>query len=486
MDAIPIPDAAPIVAVPGDEDRLRSLISGTGAQSIIPKVLSNRGIPVTPQTQGRPIPVDRATGETEQLNDQGKPIAPGIAGLWAHAENIHNPFLRTLGKIGAVGARAIDVAGSVAAPGVMAQIPGTALNQKVEENRAEKRQTQDTANAATQARTAYEQAETSKVPTDVEHEKAETDALRNPKPEKPEDLNQQYADSVADAVKRGVNPLQDPTVQKFADAITQLQKQPQSTQESLDKQYNDAIKAGDHEAAQRILKVKSDLARAGQTPQRPPQITMVVPGANGTQTLETLRPGQQVPTGALTPQQFGPQQTKTQAATNTANATISSFERYQKSFRDLSPKLTDNDREAMQVLTSHQGEIAQNLIEGAGSGLVDALVGQPLTGYSTKLMQGAMTKEQFDKLSPAGKKMLADYFHAILANFANMKQRLGTAGGRNQAMVQAEMNAIPLPYIDSASADAMFNDTLSDIRSLNPGSGQQQGGGQRRVIDLTH
>jgi hypothetical protein len=48
------------------------------------------------------------------------------------------------------------------------------------------------------------------------------------------------------------------------------------------------------------------------------------------------------------------------------------------------------------------------------------------------------------------------------------------------------MNAIPLPYIDSASADAMFNDTLSDIRSLNPGSGQQQGGGQRRVIDLTH
>jgi len=227
MSAIPIPDAAPSIALPSDDEQLRRIMATTGAESIIPKVASNRGIPVTPQTQGKAIPVDRATGQVEQLNNEGKPIAPGIAGLWAHAENIQNPFLRTLGKIGAVGARALDVAGSVAAPGVMAQIPGTALNQKVEENRAARQEKADTENQASQARTAYEQAETSKVPTDIEYTKAETEALENPqaKAEKPEDLQQRYADAVGEVISKGGDPSTDPTVQKYADSITSLQKQ---------------------------------------------------------------------------------------------------------------------------------------------------------------------------------------------------------------------------------------------------------------------
>lgn len=484
MSAIPIPDAAPTIALPDDEEQLRRALA-IPAPTPHPLATSNRGIPV--DLGGKPIPVNRATGQPEEINNAGKAIAPGIAGLWTRAENIHNPILRTLGKIGAVGAKAIDVAGSVAAPGVMAQIPGTALHQALGENRTERERTEDTANAEKQARTAEEQETTREMPgasaSKTRLEGAQADALENKKP-KPEDLNQRYADAVSDAVKRGVNPLEDPTVQKYADSITQIQKQPASTQETLDKQYNDAIAAGDHEKAQRILKVESDLAKAKQAPQRPPQITMVVPGANGTQSLETLHPGQQVPTGAVTATQFGPEQAKQQQANASTSGAIRAFTRYQDSFHKNSGKLTDDDRQAMEVLSSHQENIARGLLESSQAGILDTLLGEPLTGYSGKLMSGTMTKEQYDKLSPAGKQMLADYFHAILANFINMKQRMGTAGSRNQAMIQAEMNAIPLPYIDANSADAMFNDTLEDIRNANPGAGGGQTNG-RRVIDLT-
>lgn len=179
---------------------------------------------------------------------------------------------------------------------------------------------------------------------------------------------------------------------------------------------------------------------------------------------------------------------KDEEKTRQANSTIRSFTRYQGHFKELSPKLTDKDREAMQVLSSHQEGIAHGMIESAQSGVLDAMLGEPMTGYSEKLMGGAMTKDQYDKLSPAGKQLLADYFHAIIANFINMKQRMGTAGSRNQAMVQAEMNAIPLPYIDAQSADNMFNDTIEDIRNSSPGATEgeaQTQPRQRRVIDLT-
>jgi hypothetical protein len=176
MAAIPLPDA-----IPDDEDKVRRIIAGMGAQAqaIQPQAVSNRGIPVTPQTPGRAIPVNRATGAPEELNNAGKPIAPGVAGLWARADNIHSPFIRALGKIGAAGARAIDVAGSVAAPGIAAQIPGSTLNQKVAENRAEKQQTSDTENAQRTAQTAEEQEATREMPAKANLENAQADALNN-------------------------------------------------------------------------------------------------------------------------------------------------------------------------------------------------------------------------------------------------------------------------------------------------------------------
>jgi hypothetical protein len=55
--------------------------------------------------------------------------------------------------------------------------------------------------------------------------KAETEKALRPPVVKPENAQQLYAQAVQNAVKRGVNPAQDPTVQQYADAITSLQKQ---------------------------------------------------------------------------------------------------------------------------------------------------------------------------------------------------------------------------------------------------------------------
>lgn len=238
MNAISTLDAAPAIALPDDDEQLRKLIAGTGAnaEAVRPIAVSagGRGIPVTPQTPGRAIPINRATGAPEELNNQGKPIAPGIAGLWARADNIHNPFLRALGKIGAVGARAIDVAGSVAAPGAMAQIPGTALNQKVEEASANRNRAADDRSAMAQAETAHTQAETSRVPPEIEHTQAETKALSAPKAEKPENVQQLYADAVQESLEKGEDPNQNPKVKQLADAITGIQKEAQSKEPNRD------------------------------------------------------------------------------------------------------------------------------------------------------------------------------------------------------------------------------------------------------------
>jgi|SRR5713101_5679949 len=151
---------------------------------------------------------------------------------------------------------------------------------------------------------------------------------------------------------------------------------------------------------------------------------------------------------------------------DTATATVHSFNRYQGHIHDYAPKLTDADRSAMGVLTSHQDKIAQGFLTEIQSGAIDTLIGQPMTGYSQKLMGAAMTKDQYDKLSPEGKQLLADYFNAVIQNFGNMKQILGSLG-RNPMQLQAEINTIPLPYLDPQSADAAFRDKLEDIQTRN-------------------
>jgi len=178
-----------------------------------------------------------------------------------------------------------------------------------------------------------------------------------------------------------------------------------------------------------------------------------------------LRPGMTVQPGTVTASQYGPEQTKLNQQGATATATVHSFTRYQDSFRNLAPQLTENDRRALQVLTSHE-QVAQGFLAKASSGVLETMFGEPLTGYSEKAMGGIMTKDQYDQLSPAGKKMLADYFNAVIQNFGNMKQILGSIG-RNPMQLQAEINTIPLPYIDGQTAETMFADKLEDVQIRN-------------------
>lgn len=151
-----------------------------------------------------------------------------------------------------------------------------------------------------------------------------------------------------------------------------------------------------------------------------------------------------------------------QAILNT-NSALNAFDNYKRTL-DKS-NLTSDDIKALQVLTDPQ-KVAAGFLEKDTAGVLDALTGHPFTGYSTKAMNGIMTRDQYDKLSPDGQKALVGYFNSIIANFADMKQRLGSIG-RNESMIQAEIHTIPLPYIQRDAADEAFNTKTSDIRSRN-------------------
>jgi hypothetical protein len=154
---------------------------------------------------------------------------------------------------------------------------------------------------------------------------------------------------------------------------------------------------------------------------------------------------------------------KAQASIQHTQTIMDSYEDYRGAFDG---KLTPNDTRALQVLTSSD-KMDHDLITKATSGVLDALMGEPLTGYSTKAMGGIMTKDQYNALSPAGKKALVGYYNAIISNFADMKERLGSIG-RNEIQLLAEIHTIPLPYMDRDTANEMLDAREKSTMRLNP------------------
>lgn len=140
---------------------------------------------------------------------------------------IENPWLKGLATAG-------NIIGGIAAPGLMRAIPGTEQHHNLLLNQANTQVGQDIGNAEKQAQTQELGAQTQQRQALAQQEQAKAQALLNPqqqKAEKPENLQQEYADAVADAVHRGVDPAQDPKVQQWGDAITSLQKQPAAPKE---------------------------------------------------------------------------------------------------------------------------------------------------------------------------------------------------------------------------------------------------------------
>lgn len=170
--------AASTIPIPEQEDdsqeeeqkRLKAIQIGTqevptSAQPAAAKIGSTEDL--ENKTAARTIPRTSTqapeTGSTEDLENKGeqarlKPIAPhpvtsGVASLWGKADNIHNPILRVIGKIGAAGARAADTIGSIAAPGAAAMIPGSTMNHVMNENRERRQNTEDIENEEREAQT---------------------------------------------------------------------------------------------------------------------------------------------------------------------------------------------------------------------------------------------------------------------------------------------------------------------------------------------
>lgn len=119
--------------------------SGPGIDIAPPQDQGKVSAPAIETTQNAPA---IQTGQTDTTPHKG-----AIASLWTKAENINNPVLRVLGKIGAGALRAIDTAGAIAAPGIDAAIPGTELNTRLGDVQEMGRRKQEAGIAKTQADT---------------------------------------------------------------------------------------------------------------------------------------------------------------------------------------------------------------------------------------------------------------------------------------------------------------------------------------------
>jgi hypothetical protein len=176
-------------------------------------------------------PVGPATQRLEDLQQQGRPELHG----W-------KKVLDVIGQLHPIG-RAIEanVPGSPQFYDAAVQRAATqaGLEQKTQEGQQRSQENQQTIEAdAAKAQFATPQKRQQYVEDNPGQFEGLSDFEKNdfvlsgkfpqhePTPPKQANLQQDYAEAVEDAQKRGVDPSTDPKVQQFADAITSLQKQP--------------------------------------------------------------------------------------------------------------------------------------------------------------------------------------------------------------------------------------------------------------------
>jgi hypothetical protein len=127
-------------------------------------------------------------------------------------------------------------------------------------------------------------------------------------------------------------------------------------------------------------------------------------------------------------------------------------------------QLTPQDITTMTTITedAEKPDYISKLIAGG----FDDLLGHPVTGYSEKLMKGTLTKNQYQDLTPAGRKLVADYYTTMMAHFANMKAAQGTIP-RNPYIIQTEMHTIPKPFLSEEEAKPAFQNYLDQVDMRN-------------------
>lgn len=227
---------------------------------------------VTPQSATPQVDPSQMFGGAPSQTQADQQRLTDLQKSGAGLNKINNPVLRTLARIGDVGASLVLKNGAQFIPGTTAR------------NLALQGQQQDIVNsdeAADQARARAAQTTLANQDTqsqitlrNAQAQKAErTEALS-----KPENVQQQYSDAVADALSRGVNPNTDPKVSQLADAITSLQRTPTPKEPQRDDR---AIQILSKPAAQRTPEENSYLTGYNQWVKQ----TKVDPGVARTSVL---------------------------------------------------------------------------------------------------------------------------------------------------------------------------------------------------------
>ena len=161
------------------------------------------------------------------------------------------------GKLAHFGAEVGNIAGNIVAPGTMANIPGTEMNQRLQRMGQAKGYEQAVENEQRQAQTAgFEEANrevpftpfgetepiqvrAASLPT-LEAAKQRAESVQG-RAEHPENMDQELADAVTDAQRRGVDPMQDPKVKQFLAVKAAGQKQPSDTATQEAEKYEQII-----------------------------------------------------------------------------------------------------------------------------------------------------------------------------------------------------------------------------------------------------
>jgi hypothetical protein len=149
---------------------------------------------------------------------------------------------------------------------------------------------------------------------------------------------------------------------------------------------------------------------------------------------------------------------------STYNVINKSLDQYQKDLADGAGKITPDDVQNLMRMTqtSEGPDYLSKIIAGA----FDDIMGHPVTGYSEELMKGTLDKNTYQDMSPAARKVVADYYSTMMAHFANMKASQGTIP-RNPYIIKTEMQTIPQPYLSPEEASEKFKNYKDQVAMRN-------------------
>jgi len=220
---------------------------------------------------------------------------------WGSAESAHPGFW---GKVGHAFGNIANVAGEALAPSLTAAIPGSKLNLQAQEAAGKAEQELGAKEAGQAATTEATEAEVPLRAAQTKEAEANAAAKGEEKIGTTPEAVTLHDLMAGENGQPRINP-KTKAPYTYLDAYNEVAQARAGAKpakpDTIDQQYQDALESGDHEKAERLLKVKADLAKAGQAPQRPPQTTVILPGGE----VALAKPGTVLPKGTQTPAGYG-------------------------------------------------------------------------------------------------------------------------------------------------------------------------------------